>query len=88
MSRYLYVFYRYYQKNIHEYCSFEDALHAFISDFDYHKAYGIGIYDREDKVLYLPNYFSREDRNWAMKEIKILEYEIEKIQYFDTSKLK
>jgi len=66
-----------------EYNSFEDALHSFVCDFHYGKTYGLGIYDREAKVLYIPIYFNEGQCNWVVEEIGRLGYEIEKVQYFD-----
>jgi len=83
MKRYKYVFYRYYQRSVHEYYSFEDALQSFISDFDLGKAYGIGIYDQEFKILHLPDYFDKEQHDRSIKEIEKMGYEIEEIRSFD-----
>jgi len=82
MNRYVYIFYIYFQRDIREYDSFEDALDSFVYDFEYGKSYGIGIYDRETKILHLPNYFDKEEYNRAIKETEKLGYEIEKIQTF------
>jgi len=56
MKRFKYVFYRYWQRKVDEYSSFEDALHNYVFDFNYCVSYGIGIYDQESKVLYLPDF--------------------------------
>ncbi len=77
------MFYRYYQRNVQGYYSFEEALHGFASDFDYGKTYGVGIYDQESKTLYLPDYFDEEQYNWSIREIEKLGYEIKKIKTFE-----
>ena len=83
MNRYVYIFYRYYQRSIREYNSFKDALRGFVSDFDYGETYGIGIYDREAKVLHVPFYFDEGQYNLAKEETKKLGYEIEEVQSFE-----
>ncbi len=83
MKRFNYLFYRYYQRDVREYHSLEDALHSFIFDFDHSKAYGIGIYDQESKILYLPIYFDEEQHNRSIKEIEKMGYEIKKIKTFE-----
>ena len=57
MKRFKYVFYRYWQRKVDEYSSFEDALHNYVFDLNYGESYGIGIYDQECKILYLPYFF-------------------------------
>ena len=83
MKRFKYVFYRYWQRKVDEYSSFEDALHNYVFDFNYGESYGIGIYDQESKVLYLPDFFNKEQRNWSIKEIEKLGYEIKEIKTFE-----
>ena len=56
MKRFKYVFYRYWQRKADEYSSFEDALHNYVFDLNYCVSYGIGIYDQEAKLLYLPDF--------------------------------
>ena len=82
MNRYVYIFYRYYQGSIHEYNSFEDALRRFKCDFDYGETYGIGIYDREAKILHVPFYFNEEQHKLAIEETKRLGYEVEEAHSF------
>jgi len=82
MKRYEYVFYRNYQRFIRKFYFFENALDSFISDFDYNRAYGIGVYDKEANILYLPSYFDKEQQKWAIEEVKKLGYEVRKIQIF------
>ena len=83
MNRYVYVFYRYRQRDMFEYSSFKDALRSFVYDFDYGEAWGVGIYDREAKILHMPDYFDKDEYNWAIKEMEKLGYEIEGIHFFD-----
>ena len=83
MRRYKYVFFRCYQRDVHEYCSFKDALDRFISDFDLGETYGIGIYDRNTKILYLPDYFDEEQHSQSTKEVEKLGCEIKKIKTFE-----
>ena len=83
MKRFKYVFYRYYQRTVHGYHFFEEALHSFVSDFDHGKAYGIGIHDQESKVLYLPDYFDEEQHSQSIKEMERLGYKIKKIKTFE-----
>ncbi len=83
MKRFKYVFYRYYQRDIREFHSLEDALHSFVSDFDHGKTYGIGIYEQESKVLYLPDYFDEEQHSQSIKEMERLGYKIKKIKTFE-----
>jgi len=83
MNRYVYIYSRYYQRDICEYNTFEDALRRFVSDFDYDKAYGIGIYDKEEKVLHVPFYFDEGQYNLAIEETKKLGYEIKEVQSFE-----
>jgi len=83
MKRFKYAFYRYWQRKVDEYSSFEDALHRYVFDFNHCVAYGIGIYDRASKILYLPNFFDKEQYNRSIKEIERLGYEIKKIKTFE-----
>jgi len=80
MKRFKYVFYRYWQRKVDEYFSFEDALHNYIFDFDHCVAYGIGIYDQESKILYLPDFFNKEQRNRSIKEIENWDMKLRKLR--------
>ena len=83
MKRFKYVFYRYSQRKVDEYSSFEDALYDYVFDFDHCVAHGIGIYDQEFKILYLPNFFAEEQRNRSIKEIEKLGYKIKEVKTFE-----
>ena len=88
MKRFKYVFYRYWQRKVDEYSSFEDALHNYVFDLNYGESYGIGIYDQESKALYLPDFFNKEHRNRSIKEIEKLGYEIKEIKTFEVQESK
>ena len=83
MKRFKYVFYRYWERKVDEYSSFEDALHNYVFDFNHCVAYGIGIYDQEDNILHLPSYFDKEQQKWAIEEVQKLGYEVRSIQIFE-----
>jgi len=83
MKRFKYVFYRYWQRKVDEYSSFEDALRNYVFDFNNCVAYGIGIYDQECKILYLPDFFNKEQYNQSIKEIEKLGYQIKEIKTFE-----
>jgi len=83
MKRFKYVFYRYSQRKVDEYSSFEDALHDYVFDFDHCVAYGIGIYDQEANILHLPSYFDKKQQKWAIEEVKKLGYKVRNIQIFE-----
>jgi len=83
MKRFKYIFYRYWERKVDEYFSFEDALHNYVFDFNYCVAYGIGIYDQEFRVLYLPDFFNKEQCNRSIKEIEKLGYGIKQIKTFE-----
>jgi len=83
MKRFKYVFYRYWQRKVDEYSSFEEALHNYVFDFNYCVAYGIGIYDQVSKILYLPDYFDEEQHSQSIKEMERLGCEIKEIKTFE-----
>ena len=56
MTNYVYVSYRHHHSNVEEYSTFKEALQNFISDFNNGETYGIGIYDKETKTLYVPEF--------------------------------
>ena len=83
MNRYVYVFYRYSQKDTSEYSSYEDALCSFVCDFWNGEAYGMGIYDKESKILHLPDHRFGNDDKEAIKEIEKLGYEVLGVHFFN-----
>lgn len=83
MTNYVYVSYRYHNPRVEEYSTFEEALQNFDSDFDNGSAYGLGIYDKETKTLYEPQFRKNMFIEQSKREIQKLGLEIVSIKTFD-----
>jgi len=79
----MYVSYRHYDPHVEEYSTFEEALQNFVSDFDSGETYGIGIYDKETKTLYVPEFRKNMSIEQEKQEIQKLGLEIASIETFD-----
>ena len=83
MTSYMYVFYRYYDPHVEEYSTFEEALQNFVSDFNNGEAYGIGVYDKETKTLYVPEFRKSMFIEQGKREMQKLGLKIASIETFD-----
>jgi len=65
------------------YVSYRHSLQNFVSDFDSGETYGIGIYDKETKTLYVPEFRKNMSIEQEKQEIQKLGLEIASIETFD-----